>query len=324
MPVIENSSYKPPRFIFRNAHLQTIFPSLFRKVRGVSYTRERIATPDDDFIDLDWSEKSSDCCAIILHGLEGNSTRAYMLGMVKAMNRRGWDTVSYNMRGCSGEPNRQFIFYHSGATYDLETVVKHVESTGRYKKLSIIGFSLGGNVTLKYIGEHGKNLPASIRSAAAVSVPVDLESTSYKMALKSNAIYMKRFIKMLHEKIRAKMAQFPDKITDEGYNLIRDFSAYDNRYTAPVHGFRDAKDYWSKSSARQFLSGIAVPTLLINALDDPFLTDKCFPFEEASASSFLVLETPGHGGHVGFISSSKTGEYWHENRVSSFITSSEF
>ena len=152
MPLISKSDYNP-MFLFSNAHFQTIYPPLFRKVKGVNYVRERILTPDRDFIDLDWSKVGADRAVIVSHGLEGHSRRSYVLGMIKAFNTRGWDGIAFNFRGCSGEPNRLIRSYHCGATEDLHTVVSHVIEKKSYSSISLVGFSVGGNLTLMYLGE---------------------------------------------------------------------------------------------------------------------------------------------------------------------------
>ncbi len=319
MPLITHSTYQPP-FLFRNPHAQTIYPTLFRKKPDVSYVRERITTPDDDFIDLDWSAVDSHKAAIVSHGLEGHSQRSYMLGMIKAFNRRGWDGVAFNFRGCSGEPNRRLRSYHSGAIEDLHTVVNHLLQKRSYSHLALIGFSIGGNLTLKYIGERGSDLSHRIKGAAAISVPCDLESCSRQLAKPSNRLYMKRFLKMFHKKIRLKMRIMPGKIDDRGFRSIRTFMAFDERYTAPIHGFSGAKDYYSRCSCKPLLSSISISTLLVNALDDPFLPNECYPVEEAKKSRHVFLETPPCGGHVGFIAFNPAGEYWHEQRVATFIS----
>ncbi|MFC1812951.1 YheT family hydrolase, partial [Thermodesulfobacteriota bacterium] len=289
MPLISKSTYRPP-VLFSNAHIQTIYPTLFRKIRGVNYVRERILTDDNDFIDLDWSRVGADMAVIVSHGLEGHSQRSYMLGMIKAFNRRGWDGVAFNFRGCSGEPNRLLRSYHSGATEDLHTVVCHVLEIERYRNISLVGFSIGGNLTLKYLGETGRDLPRLIKSSAAVSVPCDLESSASKLAERSNILYMKRFLKMFHDKMRVKIEIMPDTIDDSGYTSIRTFKEFDARYTAPIHGFPSVEDYYTRCSCKQFLSEIDIPTLLINAQNDPFLPDECYPVKEARESRSLFLE----------------------------------
>jgi predicted alpha/beta-fold hydrolase len=317
MPVLQKSTYKPPPF-FANGHIQSAYPVYFRKVHGVQYRRERIATPDDDFLDLDWSKIGSDKVVIILHGLEGHSYRPYMRGMAKAFNKRGWDAAAMNFRGCSGKPNRLLISYHHGKTDDLHTVVSQVMSLNRYTAMALVGFSLGANVILKYLGDGQLPVSDTIIGAAGISAPCDLTSCAWKLARRSHRFYMQRFLAMLHKKVKAKAALFPDRINDSDYSSIKNFKQFDDRYTAPIHGFVDAEDYWTQCSTTQFLSGIAKPTLIINALDDPFLTEKCFPFKEAEQSRNLFFEAPKSGGHVGFVTFGKGGEYWHEARVAEF------
>ncbi|MEW6531058.1 MAG: alpha/beta fold hydrolase [Thermodesulfobacteriota bacterium] len=318
MPVVSLSSYVPPRF-FANAHVQTIYPTLLRRVRGIQYARERIDTPDGDFVDLDTSKVGAEKAAIILHGLEGDSSRAYILGMARALNRKGWDALAFNFRGCSGESNRTLRFYHSGETGDLQTVISHVIEKGGYTCLALVGFSLGGNVILKYLGERGQELSGRIWKAVVFSVPCDLASCSVKLGEPRNRIYMKRFLRMLRAKVRMKMELMPDLIDDDGYDLITNFKEYDDRYTAPMFGFKDAYDYWEKASSKPFLRNIAVPTLMVNAADDPFLAKECYPVEEAQHNPALFLEIPKNGGHVGFVAFNRDWEYWSESRALQFL-----
>ena len=318
MPVVAHSSYVSPRLL-ANGHAQTFLPSLFRKVRGVAYQRERIATSDGDFLDLDWAVKGSHRLAVIAHGLEGDSQRAYARGMVKALSRNGWDAVVWNARGCSGEPNRVLRFTHSGATEDLQAVISHVTDTRDYDEVALLGFSLGGNLTLKYLGERGRELNPRIKKAVAFSVPCDLQSSSLQLAGLANQLYMRRFLHSLRKKIRAKMKMMPGKIDDRDYGQLRTFKDFDDRYTAPIHGFADAEDYWRKCSCRPVLKNISIPTLLINARNDPFLAEPCFPIAEAEANPNLHLEMPASGGHVGFITFNHQGEYWSESRAISFL-----
>jgi predicted alpha/beta-fold hydrolase len=318
MPIIGHSSYVPPPFL-ANGHLQTLIPTLFRKVQGVRYQRERIVTSDDDFLDLDWAVNSSRRLAVIAHGLEGSSTRAYVLGMVKALGKKGWDAVVWNARGCSGEPNRVLRFTHSGATEDLDATLSHIAATRAYTEIALIGFSLGGNLTLKYVGERGPALNPLIKKAVALSVPCDLQSGSTKLAKPANQIYMRHFLISLRRKIQAQMKALPGRIDDRGYRQIRSFKAFDDRYTAPLHGFADAEDYWRQCSCKSLLKDISVPTLLINARNDPFLTESCYPSEAAQDNSNFYLETPVSGGHLGFITFNQGGEYWSETRALQFL-----
>ena len=318
MPLIRESSYRPPVF-FTNSHVQTIYPALFRKVAGVRYHRERIGTPDNDFLDLDWSAANREKLAIVCHGLEGDSCRPYMLGMVRALNSRGWDALAWNYRGCSGEPNRQARFYNSGETGDLDTVIKHALAASHYTALALVGFSAGGNIVLRYLGERGDMLPGVLKAAVTFSVPCDLASSALRLAEPANRIYMKRFLRLLRAKIRKKMEVMPGVLDDSGFDRIKNFQEFDDLYTAPAFGFTDAEDYWKRSSSRKVLAGIRLPVLLVNALDDPFLAPSCYPVEEAQDCGFLHLETPRYGGHVGFVSLDRNGEYWSEARALSFL-----
>jgi predicted alpha/beta-fold hydrolase len=318
MPVIHGSTYRAP-FLFSNGHLQTLYPTMARTVNGVAYQRERITTPDDDFLDLDWSRIGSGRLAILSHGLEGNTRRPYMVGMARMLNRHGWDVLAWNYRACSGEINRRLRMYHNGCIDDLDRVVQHALKVGRYDQAALIGFSLGGNLTLMYLGSMAEKLDARIHSSAVFSVPCDLRAGALELAKAKNYLYMKQFLVSLHKKIRQKMEQMPGRINDEGYGRIRDFKGFDDRYTAPINGFRDAEDYWFKCSSGRFLSSIAVPTLIVNALDDPFLAPNCYPVAQAEQSRHVHLEMPASGGHVGFVQFNSDGSYWSENRAVEFL-----
>lgn len=296
----------------------TVYPTLSRRVDGVSYARQRLELRDGDFLDLDCSRVGSGRVVVVSHGLEGHSRRAYVLGMVRAFNRAGWDAVAWNFRGSSGEQNRLLAFTHSGASHELAEVVDWAAGAGGYRSVALVGFSLGGNLTLKYLGESGAAVPQAVRCGVAYSVPCDLRGSAETMAAGGNRIYMSRFLSDLRIRMEAKSRQFPGRISMEGYGQVRTFRDFDGRYTAPLHGFRDAEDYWERSSSGKYLAGIRVPTLLVNAMDDPFLSPGCFPRDVAAASEWLHLETPAHGGHVGFVSMGGDGEYWSERRAVEF------
>ncbi len=319
MPIIEKSTYKAP-LLFKNRHIQTIFPSRFRKVTDVRYTRRRISTPDDDFIDLDQSLKGGENAVIVVHGLGGHSYRAYMLGMIKAFNKTGWDGIAVNLTSCSGEPNRLLRFYHSGSSDDLDTVVNYVCANYSYRNIALIGFSLGGNLVLKYLGEKGDSVSPLLRGAAVFSVPCDLATSVDLLDSPVNAIYRKRFLRILHSGIKAKMAIMPDRLNDDDFASIRTLREYDNRYTAPIHGFENAADYYRKCSCKPFIPRVTIPALMINARNDPFLSEACYPKEEARDNKHFFLDIPNSGGHVGFVSFNRNGEYWHETQAVSFIT----
>ncbi|HOB52199.1 MAG TPA: alpha/beta fold hydrolase [Acidobacteriota bacterium] len=315
MPHLSASPYRPPVWL-RSGHLQTIYPTLCRRVGGVAYRRERIELPDGDFVDVDWHRAGAPRAALILHGLESSSRSHYVLGMVRALGRRSWDVAALNFRSCSGEPNRLLRSYHSGDTGDAAVILARMAATG-YRDLALVGFSLGGNVTLKYLGESPADLPDRLRVAAAVSVPCDLAASAHRLARPTNRLYMRRFIRRLTGKIAAKAGRLPGQVQLADYAGITNFEEFDDRYTAPVHGFTSAADYWARASCLPFLPAIRVPTLVLNALDDPFLTPACHPITAAAANANLFLETPRWGGHVGFIQPG--GEYYHETRVGEFF-----
>lgn len=281
--------------------MQTILPSLFRKVPGFTYFRERIITKDDDFLDLDWGQKQSQHkrLVVISHGLEGHSNRHYVKGMAHNFLSQGWDVLAWNFRGCSGEPNRTAGFYHSGASNDLREVLVHVQNSGNWDYISLVGFSMGGNITLKYLGEEAASVSTKIKSAAVFSVPVDLTTSAEYLARPRCRIYMTYFLRKLHRKIRQKQSQFPVEMDDTNFRKIRTFQQFDDRYTAPLHGFSDAKEYWKLSSSLPYLPKITIPTLLVNAQDDPFLSPECFP-GEAQCGAFVSFLCTKFGGHVGF------------------------
>lgn len=315
-PDYKRTDYKPALW-FRNRHIQTVLPSRFRKVSGVSYKRERIQTFDDDFLDLDWSCKGEKLLAIISHGLEGSSHRAYVKGMVKALNQAQIDCLAWNYRGCSGEPNSRLRMYHNGSTDDLDLVIRHALAKG-YENIILVGFSMGGNLSLLYSGQQSDQIISQVKGVAAFSAPVNLKDSARQLSHKTNKVYMKRFLRMLHQKIRDKMAMFPGRIDDQSYDQIKDFKAFDDLYTAPLHGFKNAEDYWEKCSSGKVLKNIKIPTLIVNAKDDPFLGDLCYPHQQ-TINPYICFEVPKYGGHVGFINRSINGRYWSESRTVDFI-----
>jgi hypothetical protein len=317
LPLITASAYRPPSLI-TNGHLQTILPSLLRRVDSVAYHRERISTPDGDFLDLDWLRRRSNRLVALCHGLEGSTRASYMKGMVRVFSRAGWDALGINFRGCSGTPNRRLRSYHSGATDDLATVLQHVRRIAAYDTIGLIGFSLGGNLVLKYLGERGRNLDPMIGWAATVSVPCDLKAGAIAMARPACRIYMYRFLRTLCAKTRDKAVKSNGRLKPEDFVGLRSFREFDDRYTAPAHGFRNAEEYWRRCSARHFIDRIRIPTLLINARNDPFLAPECYPVAQARRSARFYLEIPASGGHVGFIPPRLQEDFWHEDRILEF------
>jgi len=304
-----------------NGHLQTIVPALFRGVPLVTRERERIETPDGDFLDLDWNQEASSLrLAILSHGLEGNSRNAYIQGMAAALWRAGWNVLAWNFRGCSGESNRRLSSYHSGATADLETVIRHALATTSPRQIALIGFSMGGNLTLKYLGDQAEALDPRLVGAVTYSVPCDLASSSRRLEGLVQRFYMDRFLGSLRIKIREKMHRFPGQLDDAGLDAMRTFREFDGAYTAPLHGFASAEDYWQRASCAPVLSQIAIPTLLVNAGNDPFLAPACYPVAAARESATLSLEIPSSGGHLGFVTCDQENEYWSETRAVEFLS----
>jgi predicted alpha/beta-fold hydrolase len=316
MPILKSKEYKPS-FIFKYHHFSTIYPSLFRQIKEVKYERERITTPDQDFLDLDWSRVGGKKIIITLHGLEGSSNSKYILGMNRIFNQDNWDAVTMNFRGCSGEVNLVRRGYHSGETTDLDFVINTIFEKYDYEEMVLIGFSLGGNVVLKYAGEKGKNIHPKIKKAIGISAPVDLAGCSAEIEKRHNFIYLQRFLRSLKEKFKLKQHLYPD-LDAERILASKTFGDFDGNFTAPVHGFASADDYWTKCSSRNFFQNLAIPTLLVNAKDDSFLSDSCYPFEAAKSNPNLHLLTPKYGGHVGFPQSHPKGFYWSEEQVIEF------
>ena len=304
----------------KNKHLETIIPALFRNI-PIKYTRERLELDDGDFIDLDWKFKNNNKKLLILfHGLEGSSNSQYIKGFAKYFYQNNFNICAVNFRSCSGENNRLLSSYHMGKSEDIKLIIEYILNNKNYTSIVLGGFSLGGNVLLKYLGEQSFNLNKVITSAFAFSVPIELDSSSKVLSKNWNKPYMIRFLKTLNKKMITKSIQFPGIIDTKGINKINNFHEWDTRFTAKTNGFIDAKDYYNKSSSLQFLPQIKIPTLLINALNDPFLSEKCYPIELAKKHEFLYLETPKQGGHVGFLMNKINGIYYSEMRALEFVS----
>jgi hypothetical protein len=314
MPLITSAFQAPP--FLRNGHVQTILGALLRRERQIIFEQERLELADGDFLDLRWLRLDRERLAILSHGLEGSADEGYIHGMGVALAAAGWDVLAWNFRGCGPEPNRLVRQYHSGATEDLKAVIER--STESHAQIALIGFSLGGNLTLKYMGEAPPD--RAVLAAAAISAPVDLAASAKTLDERwSNRIYRRRFITSLVAKVEAKAQRFPQEIDLRGSRGMRTFREFDDRYTSRLHGFRDAADYWEQSSSRQFLAPIKKPTLLLNALNDPFLATECFP--EARQNPCLFLEAPESGGHLGFLEFDGRLRPWLEQRVPEFLAS---
>ncbi len=318
MPLLKTDNYLPP-VLLRNGHANTIYSSLFRYIGQVYDQRQRIHTPDGDFLDLDFSTVGSDEIMILVHGLEGSSQTSYMKGMAQAINRSGWDAVSVNMRGCSGAPNRLYSSYHSGQTSDIHTVIQYLKQHRGYEKIGLIGFSLGGNIVLKLMGESEKI--KRVEACAAISVPCDLKATANHLNRVTNYLYRTNLLGSLKQKLLLKKKQFPNiGITKQMIHQVQDFQDFDNLYTAPAHGFKNADDYWSLCSCKRFLNNIRTPSLLINAWDDPFFPKAAYPFEQARHNECFYLSIPNYGGHLGFVTDmSFKSPPWYEKQVIQFL-----
>jgi len=318
MPILNNSTYKPS-LLFKNKHFNTAYRTLFSKGQ-VNFKRNRLELNDGDFIDLDISSKNADKLVIAIHGLEGSSESSYILSLTNVLNEHNFDVIAINLRGCSGEQNRLLSSYHSGKTKDLATVIEYINNEYNYKEIHIVGYSLGGNLTLKYMGE--ENVSSMVKSAVGVSVPCSLKDTAIQMNSMSNRLYLNKFLTSLEIKTLKKLEKFPDSfLTTASIKSVKTFKDFDDLYTAPAHGFKDAEDYWLQSSCKQFIPSITTPTLLITSLDDPFFGAECYPFQEAKNNNSFFMEATKYGGHVGFGTHLNTAKNtWCEHRILSFLT----
>lgn len=315
-----DSTYPGAPLWQRGGHLQTILPGLFRRVQGVDYQRERIETPDGDFLDLDWlRQPGARRLVVITHGLEGNSRAQYCLGTAKIFAARGWDALAWNCRSCSGEMNRAFRMYHHGDTADISTVVGHALTKGGYQHVALVGYSMGGNITLKYAGTQGENLPPQVRAAVAFSAPCDIRAGADVLDRWDNLPYKIQFLSALARKIRQKAQQHPGRLDLSKLRRVRRWRDFDQYFSAPLCGYDSAADFHAQASAKHFVAGIRIPTLLVSALNDPILTPECFPIDIAREHPFFHLELPAQGGHCGFAARDDRQFSWAEQRTLAFV-----
>ena len=287
-----------PAWWCRGPHMQTLWPYLFRRTPQVELRRERLELPDGDFLDLDWTKNSHGPIVIVLHGLEGSSDSKYARGLLKAVHEHGWRGVVMHFRGCSGEPNRLPRSYHSGETTDLAYVVKLLRDREPGTPLFVVGFSLGGNVLLKWLGETGANAP--IQAAVAVSVPFLLGESAKRLDQEFSRVYQWGLMHSMRNAVAEKRRRMKLPLKIQDLSKLKTFWDFDEHITAPLHGFAGADDYYARSSSRQYLKGIQVPTLIVQSRDDPFMTDAMIP-QDGELSSAVELELYDSGGHVGFI-----------------------
>ncbi|MFD3276391.1 YheT family hydrolase [Aquirufa echingensis] len=310
-------AYRAPLWL-PDGHTQSIYPALFRKIPLTHSHSERMELPDGDFLDVDWHMRSEALhekpLLIVSHGLEGSSRRHYVTGLIRAMPEV--NALAWNYRSCSGDPNRNLRFYHSGATDDLDFVIQQAVARG-VKDIYLAGFSLGGNLSLIWLGENAKKASQFVRKAVAFSVPLHLSSSSQQLTRWENRLYTHRFLQTLLEKVTEKSARYPMDITPSMLTSIRSLYDFDNVITGPLHGFKDAEEYYERNSSLYFLADIQVPTLIVNAKNDPFLSQECLP--EQIDSDFVRIELPDSGGHCGFYPRNYRGQTWAEQRAAAWF-----
>src|SRR5690606_7100895 len=322
-----NAPFRAPRWL-RNPHLQTLYASCLARLPRIAWQRERWTTPDGDFVDLDWlvpaegtvraSVLSPAPLVVLFHGLEGSSNSHYARTLMHALRCRGWRGVVVHFRGCSGEPNRLPRAYHSGDSDEIDWILRRLRA-GHPGPLAAVAVSLGGNVLLKWLGERGATAAEVLVAACAVSAPVDLTAAGNALERGFNRVYTWNFLRTLERKSRAMRQRFPGALPSQPLRRTRTLRAFDDQVTAPLHGFADALDYWRRSSSKPWLRHIAVPTLVLNARDDPFLPAHALPGRH-EVSPAVRLEQPAHGGHGAFVSGRFPGSLtWMPARVLAFI-----
>ncbi len=309
--------YKPP-LLHRSAHFSTIIPNLFRPSLTPRYERVTIPTPDQDFLDIDGIFKESKTAVLLLHGLEGSSMSRYISSIAMQLAQEGYDVLAMNQRGCSGRDNLKLRTYHSGNTEDVLTVLSHFANS--YETIHIIGFSLGGNIALRLAGTDLRTSQLPVEKIVGLSVPIDLKGCAIELGRFKNKIYLLRFLRSLKSKAIAKAEKFPDSMIDlKKIENAKSFFAFDEYFTAPVHGFESALHYYEQCSALPVLRDVKNPALLINARNDTFLSQSCYPGAERLSNSIFYID-PDYGGHVGFARNHRMHkQFWHEEQILNFL-----
>lgn len=320
MPLTE-STYRAPLWL-PGAHLQTIVPARLLPLPRVEYRRERWETPDGDFIDVDFALPEPQSAAapvvVLFHGLEGCSQSHYARAVMRAAADRGWRGIVPHFRGCSGEPNRLPRAYHSGDSEEGDWILRRLHARFPGAPLYAVGISLGGNMLAKWLGERG-TAAGFVAAAASVGSPLDLAAGGAALGRGFNVLYTRMFLATLRCKALAKIERFPGVASAEAVRESRNLYEFDNAYTAPVHGFRDTDDYWSRASAKPLLGGVAVPHLVLNARNDPFVPAESLPRPQ-EVSRFVLLEQPAQGGHIGFAGGRLNGDVgWLPRRLFRFF-----
>lgn len=316
---MDNPKFKPAWWL-RNSHLQTLWPAMLRSTaKNLPIVRERIELPDNDFIDLDWLGKDqTGPIVIILHGFEGSIESHYAKWMMQALASYDLRCVFMHFRGCSGEANRLPRGYHSGETTDVSLITKLLRKREPNTALGAVGYSLGGNVLLKWLGETGEYNP--LKAAVAISVPFELHKASNRIQQGFSRVYQWYFLKCLRQRLLSKFQHVPPHVDPSVLATANTIYELDDKYTAPLHGFTNVDEYYSASSSRQYLRFIRVPTLILHAKDDPFMTEDTIP-TTAELSDRVKLEVTEYGGHVGFVGGNYPWrpEYWLEKRAPIFL-----
>lgn len=312
---MSSSEYFKPSCYLSNPHFQTLWPSLFRRPVKLLLQRERVELPDTDFIDLDWTANTHEPIAIIFHGLEGSGKSNYVRGILTSLSQQGWRAVVMNFRGCSGETNRLARAYHSGDTGDIKFIIDLIKQRYPSTVVAAIGYSLGGNALLKYLGETGH--ASQLNAAVAVSVPFDLDNAAHTLRKSGFGIYQNYLLKNLKSTLRRKQNLLAPLLDLNAALKTKNFHEFDHIVTAQLHGFTGVDDYYAQSSSNQYLSSITTKTLIIHAQDDPFLHPSAIP-KNKNISKSVSMQVSPHGGHVGFID--KQG-YWLERRIPKFLSS---
>jgi predicted alpha/beta-fold hydrolase len=317
--------YQAPRWL-PTAHAQTIVPALFARRPMVEYKRERWITPDGDFIDLDWLDNAIDDTQsrvkaplfVLFHGLEGSSDSHYARVLMAEAKARGWHGVVPHFRSCSGSINLLPRFYHLADSAEVDWVLRRLKAQHNGPVVAA-GVSLGGNVLLRWLCEQEQDATAILDAAAAISAPLDVHAGGHAISQGFGMVYTRSFLKTLKRKALAKLDQYPGLFDRDAMLAARTMHAFDNAVTAPVHGFRDTDDYWTRATTRPFLPRIAAPTLVLNARNDPFLPGRVLP-SATEVSAAVTLDQPMHGGHVGFMTGPFPGRIdWLSQRVFGYL-----
>lgn len=307
----------------RGSHAQTLLARVLRPAKGPPLTRERVETPDGDFLDVDWGPDPGATApvALVLHGLEGSARRPYVLSACRELFARGLRPVAMSFRGCSGEPNRTSRFYHSGETGDPTLVLELVRRRCPGRAVGAVGFSLGGNALLKLLGERPDGGRGLVDAAVAISVPFDLAAGERLLEVsRMGRVYTSYFLRSLRAKVREKAALLDGSIHIDAALRARTLREFDDAATAPLHGFRDADEYYARCSSSRFITGVAVPTLILHSRDDPFLPTEAIPLEALAANPHVAAALPERGGHVGFLGGTPwRPAFWAEEEAARFL-----